>query len=442
MRLIIISLLLFSACTKENKMSQGAGHDHAAMLAKAKQSGKEIVKEEVKKEASKPKIETYYTCSMHPDIKEQGPGKCPICMMNLTKIEIEHDESDHEVVNTNTSMGDSENSFKVVAKVKLRKSQIDHFKADLFPVTTMMMSKTIRLLGTLVKSQEKESNIPARVAGRVEKVFIQSKGTFVKRGDPVIKLYSPHLLTGGEEYLISRKNYFNNRDSKDFREIYEQSIQRMKLWGVLEYQLESWARRNKVPREITLYSPVTGIVEKKNAVVGKYFKQGQSFFDLVDLSSMWVELDVYEHDSALLKLGQTVKIEFSAYSGEVWKGEIDFIDPILDPKTRTLKVRTTLQNESGKLRPGMVGDAKLLVNLEGMPLVVPRTAIIDTGKRKVVWLDLGKNKYQAKSILTGFESDGYVEVKKGLSEGEKVVMDGNFLLDAQAQLTGGYEEEL
>ena len=455
MRILLSALLLvtISACDKTDHKGHGA--------------------DSKTKEAKEAKVETYYTCSMHPSVRESKPGKCPICHMGLSKVEVEHDEEDHSNhVNTasieekdiyycesspdvtsevpgegpldGTPMIKKEKAKKamdIVAKVKLRKSQVKHFKADIFPVTTMKMQKKIRLLGTLLKSEEKESNIPARIEGRVEDVFVQSTGAFIKKGDPVLKLYSPKLLTGGEEYLIARKNYIANRNNKEFRDLYKQSGERMRLWGVQDYQLESWAKKGRIPREITIYSPVTGIVEKKNAIKGKYFKEGQSFFNLVDLSSIWVEMDVYEHDSALVSIGQTTDFKFSAYPGETWSGKIDFINPVLDPKTRTLKIRTTLDNKDGKLRPGMVATASVSLELSGTPLVIPRTAIIDTGKRKVVWMQVGNNKYQAKKIHTGFESEGYVEIKHGLAEGDKIVIEGNFLLDAQAQLFGGYEDK-
>ncbi len=420
--------------------------------------------------SSNAKTEVFYTCSMHPQIKQKDPGKCPICGMGLSKIEIEHDE-DHSAHNnqdkeargdiyfcesnpeiTSEAPGEcpidgtpmlkesAAESNQIVAKVKLRKSQVNHFKADLFSVTTMKMSRNIRLLGSVIKSEDKESNIPARVPGRIEEVLVDSTGSFVRKGDPVLKLYSPKLITGGEEYLIAIKNYKSNPRNREFKDLVEQSAERLKLWGVLDSQLKVWSKSKKIPREITIYSPVTGIVLKKNAIEGKYFKEGQSFFDLVDLASLWVELDVYESDSALVRLGQNVKLEFIAYPGEVWEGSIDFINPVLDQKTRTLKIRTTLKNKEGKLRPGMVGTATVALELDGMPLVIPRSAIIDTGKRKVVWVHVGNNKYQAQKVHTGFESEGYVEIKHGLTEGEKVVIDGNFLLDAQAQLFGGYQD--
>ena len=269
---------------------------------------------------------------------------------------------------------------------------------------------------------------------------MKSTGSFVKAGDPVIAYYSPKLITGGEEYILARTSY-EKKKNKEFRDLYRQSEQRLLLWGIKKDQFESWYQKRKVPHSIILFSQNSGIVEKKNAFVGKYFNEGQSFFDLTDLSQVWVEMDVYEQDSALVKLGQKVKLSFTAIPGQEFIGEIDFINPILDNKSRTLKIRTTINNDKGLLRPGMVADGSIMVSLDGTPLVIPRTAIIDTGKRKIVWIEQeNEGRYKATKITTGFESAGYVEVKKGLLEGQKVVVEGNFLLDAQAQLFGGYED--
>lgn len=396
-------LFLTSGCSKDDKdKANEAKHEHQS--------------------------HSYYTCSMHPDIKEDKPGKCPICHMNLTKVEVET-EVEGEVATTET---------KEVASVKLRKSQLSHFRPSFFEVTKMIMNKKIRLLGSVLQSEDKESNIPARIGGRVEKVFIKSTGSSVSVGEPVLEFYSPKLITAGEEYLIARKSY-EKTQNKSFKDMLSQSEERLKLWGVKESQFEEWYKEGKIPKAITIYSPATGIVRKKNAIIGKYFNEGENFFELSDLSEVWVELDVYEQDAALIKNSQKVSMEFSSLPGDIYDGEIDFINPVLDSNSRTLKIRTTIKNTSGKLRPGMVADANLVIEFEGMPLVIPRTAIIDTGKRKVVWVKNSESSFNAKTILTGHESQGYVEVKNGLEEGEQVVLDGNFLLDAQAQLFGGYE---
>ncbi|MBK26982.1 MAG: efflux transporter periplasmic adaptor subunit [Halobacteriovorax sp.] len=410
-------------------------------------------------------IKSYYTCSMHPQIKQDKPGKCPICHMNLTKVEV--DEADDVPATTQVEKPKwackdfpdvtsevedvcpmdgspmvkvkSNKAGKVIGKVKLRKSQLSHFKPDFFPVTGMMMKKKIRLLGSVLQSEDKESNIPARIGGRIEKVYVKSTGSFISLGEPVIDLYSPQLITAGEEYLIARKS-FEKDGTAEFKDMLKQSEERLKLWGIKRFQFERWFKRGRIPRKIVIYSPATGIVQKRNAVVGKYFKEGQNFFELSDLSDIWVEMDVYEQDASLVKIGQRVKMEFTSLPGEVLEGEIDFINPVLNSKSRTLKVRTTVANTSGKLKPGMVSEATLEIQLPGTPLVVPRTAIIDTGKRKVVWTKVSGKQFQAKTIHSGYESEGYVEIKHGLMEGEEVVIEGNFLLDAQAQLFGGYED--
>lgn len=417
-------------------------------------------------ENMKSQVEVYYTCSMHPQIKENKPGKCPICHMNLTKIE--NDDSEVEDLSDQTiselwyckdypdvtsevedicpidgsqmiKKSKTDSASQVVAKVKLRKAQLEHFKPEFFPVTSMKMTKKVRLLGTVLQSEEKESNIPARVGGRVEKVYVKSTGSFVQIGDPVLDIYSPKLITAGEEYLLARRSFEVNK-TIEFKDMLDQSIERLKLWGIKRNQIERWYRKGKVPRKITLFSNATGIVRNRNAIVGKYFKEGQNFFELSDLTDVWVEMDVYESDSSLVKIGQKVELDFSALPGQKVFGEIDFIDPVLNRVSRTLKVRTTIKNSSGVLKPGMIANAVLNIEIKGRPLVVPRTAVIDTGKRKVVWVKKSQKKFQAKMINAGYESEGYIEIKKGLNEGEEVVIEGSFLLDAQAQLFGGYEQ--
>jgi hypothetical protein len=376
---------------------------------------------ETEMETSEHKMPEVWHCKDFPDVTSEKPMECPMDGSPMIKKSPE------------------EEAGKVISKVKLRKAQLSHFRPDFFPVTTMKMSKNIRLLGAVFRSEEKESKIPARVSGRVEKVFVRVTGAYIKKGDPVLKIYSPRLITGGEEYLLARKSY-NKTKSKVYKDLYKQGREKLRLWGVKDFQLQNWYEKGKVPRSITIYSPSTGIVQKKNAVEGKYFKEGQNFFELSDLTTVWVEMDVYEHDSGLVKIGQEVDLKFSALPGQVLKGKIDFIDPVLDPRSRTLKVRTTIENPYGKLRPGMVAESTLKTILEGIRLVIPRTAIINTGKRKVIWQKISEDSYQAKTIHTGFESEGYVEVIHGLNEGDFVVIEGNFLLDAQSQLFGGYED--
>lgn len=414
-------------------------------------------------------LESYYTCSMHPKIKSEKPGKCPICYMNLTKVEVEKSPlieavkslqpeasivlyqcADYPDVTSEISElcpldgtpmipkpKQELTTSEIVAQIKLKKSQMSHFKPHFFPLTRMKMIKPVRLLGSVVAAEENESTIPARVAGRVEEVKIASTGSLIKKGDPVVSLYSPRLIAAGEEYILAHKAYRRN-NSHSTRSLVARSKERLELWGIKKEQYSSWIKQGSVPRKITIHSTVNGIVQERNAKVGKYFKEGENFFRLTDLSSVWVELDVYEQDVTLVKIGQLVSLNFIALPGQPYESKIDFISPTLNTESRTLKIRTTIANPDGVLRPGMAADSRLEIEMDGLPLIVPRNAVIDTGTRKVVWVKKGPQSFFAKTIQTGHEAQGYIEVLSGLTEEDSVVTEGNFLLDAQAQLFGGY----
>lgn len=421
---------------------------------------------EIEKNVKEQTEHSYYTCSMHPQVRENEPGKCPICHMNLTKVVAKTVDEVSEKTITATKLYackddqsitspspticpiDGEQMIEVakpdtgviVAKVQLTKTQIDHFDAKVFDVSTMQMTKDVRLLGSVMQAQEKESNIPLRVDGRVEKVYIKSEGEFVKKGDAVVDIYSPTLISAGEEFVIAKKQVLRQPKSKDYLDLLRQSEERLTNWGVSEAQRDQWLKDGEVKRTITIYSPTSGIVTARNAVKGKYFKEGQSLFDLVDLSTVWVEMDVYEVDSALVSSNQVVNLRFSALPGTVLKSKLDFVSPVIDPQSRTLKVRATLDNEDGLLKIGMVADGNLQVDLSSNELVVPRSAVVDTGKRKIIWLQTGQLSFEAKTIRTGHSAGRFIQVLDGLKEGDKIVEKGNFLLDAQAQLFGGYIE--
>lgn len=444
--MVFIALILTVGCSQESE--EGLGHEHNHTH---EQDQKEV----------------YYTCPMHPQVQEEEPGKCPICHMNLSRVEKTQQSTEDKqpkpgkektwtcrdypdvtspkpgpcpidgtemIVKKNEGEGPGE----IVARVRLETARRKHFHPEYFPVTTMKMTKEIHLLGQVLQSEERESHITARVEGRVEKVYVRSTGVFVKQDDPVVDIYSPKLITAGEEYLLAYRNYQESQ-SQQYENLLEQSQERLKRWGVRPFQWKEWVREKEVPRLITLYSTENGIVGERYALDGKYFKEGDSLFDLVDLSRVWVELDVYEADSTLVNLGQELELHFTARPEKSWYGEVDFVSPVIDPETRTLKIRTTLENKEGLLRPGMVSDAKLKIEKKGRPLVVPRSAVIDTGHRQVVWKKRNENEFQAVKITTGFVSQGYAEVLSGLSEDDEIVIEGHFLLDAQAQLFGGYE---
>ena len=414
--------------------------------------------------------ENYYTCPMHPQIHEDGPGKCPICHMNLTKVIVEEEASDPietDKVQTQVSpkeiwqckdypdvtseveelcpldgskmilVSKDNPPTSIISKVKLRSSQLKHLNLSVMPASKKDLKKTIRLLGQVLSSEDNRSSIPARIGGRVEKVYVRSVGSLVTEGAPVVDFYSPGLITAGEEYLLSRKNYERTKRAA-LKELVEQTKQRLELWGVRPNQYQKWYKDQSVPKAITLYSPVTGIVTKLAAAVGQYFKEGSNLFELTDLSQVWVEMDVYEQDAGLVGTGQKVKLNFTALPSQQISSQVDFIYPTLNSDSRTLKIRTTIDNPKGRLRPGMVAQAYLELPVAIDALVVPRSAIVDTGIRKVVWREINTKQYESIEVQTGHEAQGLVEVTQGIMPGERIVIDGNFLLDAQSQLFGGH----
>ncbi len=376
----------------------------------------------VQKSASKEKKQSWQ-CRDFPDVTSEQADICPLDGTKM--VEKIHDNND--------------SSIHIMGTIRPKKSHLKHFRAETVVAKTMSMVKSIRLLGVVLQSEDQESNIPTRVDGRIEKVFIKSTGSFVRINDPVVEIYAPKLITAGEEYLIAQRSYQRTK-TREFREMLSQSREKLKLWGIKDFQYRSWYEKGTVPKSIVLYSSATGIVRKKHAVLGKYFKEGQNLLELSNLSSVWVEMDVYEQDANLVSLGQQVSLEFIAIPGETFTGEIDFINPVLNPKSRTLKVRTTLSNTTGGLRPGMAADVTATIRLQGKSLVVPKSAVIDTGKRKIVWLKIHDNEFQARVVHTGYESEGHIEIKQGVSQGESVVLEGNFLLDAQAQIFDVYQQ--
>ncbi|MDE3269566.1 MAG: efflux RND transporter periplasmic adaptor subunit [Pseudomonadota bacterium] len=420
--ILFIWLVVLAAC-EQTATPPVATDDHAGHAEHAHHD------HQTNMTSAKPVAADYYTCSMHPDIKQSEPGECPICGMNLTLISAE-DSLPATAASTDTTDAQTDG----MPMLKLKKGQINHFNATLYEVQRQQLHKQIRMLGSVLQSEERESSIPIRVAGRVEKVYIQSTGSFIRTGEAIVDIYSPQLITAGEEYLLVKNN----------QRLLAQAEKKLKLWGIKAWQYQSWRKNNKVPNHITLYSPLAGIVKKRHARAGRYFQEGAKLFEVYDLSKVWVELDVYEQDINLVKTGQEVSLRFIALPNTEISGAIDFISPFLNSASRTLKIRTTIDNSMGKLKPGMIAEATLQVKLDGEPIVVPRSAVIDTGKRQVVWVKVPhtapayRHVYQARVITSGYQTSEYLEITSGLAVGEQVVLEGNFLLDAQAQLFHDY----
>ena len=431
-----------------------------------------------KTESTQPKIK-YWTCSMHPQIHMPGPGKCPICGMDL--IPVYNEEAQNASGAPELKM--SPNAQKI-AEIETSK------------VVRKFVPFEIRLVGKVNYDETEVKNITAWIPGRLDRLFVDYTGITVKKGDHMVSLYSPDLLTAQEELIQAKKSVkeLNKSNMKVMRETaiktLEASRDKLRLWGLTPDQIEAVEKSGKVTDHITIYSPMSGIVIQKNVDEGAYVKTGTKLYTVADLSKVWVNLDAYESDILWLRYGQEVDIETEAYPGETFKGRISFISPVLDNKSRTVKVRVDVPNGDGKLKPDMfvhsiiyarvaqsgkvmdealagkwicpmhpeiIKDKKGNCDICGMPLVtteslgyatakdtknatpplvIPASAPLITGKRAVVYVAKSDEEgvFDGRVITLGPRVGDYYIVDQGLSEGEMVVTNGNFKIDSALQI--------
>jgi Cu(I)/Ag(I) efflux system membrane fusion protein len=278
-----------------------------------------------------------------------------------------------------------------------------------------------------------------KVSGFVERVYVDYVGKKVNRGDPLFSIYSPDLLAAQQEYLVASKlrtdlgkTGLGGSDVPDSA-LLAAARRKLELWDVPASDLDKLERTREATRTLTLRSPVSGVVTRKDVVDGMKLDAGAMPYEIVDLSTVWVLADIYESELRFVKEGMTATLTLAAFPGREFKGKVVFLDPLLDPQTRTVKVRLTFPNASGELRPEMFGEVVLL----GPPrqaLRVPTDAVIDSGTQKVVFVAIGEGKFEPRAIKAG-ESDGaHVEVLSGLKSGERVVVRANFLVDSESRL--------
>jgi Cu(I)/Ag(I) efflux system membrane fusion protein len=453
---VVVVAFLLGRLTAGNKAQHDHGeHEAAATPAKAQ----------------------VWTCSMHPQFKLPDPGKCPICFMDLIPLESEDEGGG------------------------MRELSVSDVSAELMEIETaaaerQFVKAEVRMVGKVDYDETRVSYITAWVPGRLDRLFVDYTGVPVRKGDHMVYLYSPELLSAQEELLqaLQAAKELQGSEVSLVRETTEATItavrEKLRLWGVTEEQVAEIEKRGKASDHMTIYAPSGGIVIHKNAQEGMYVKTGTKIYTIADLSQVWVTLDAYESDLAWLKYGQRVEFTSESYPGETFVGAISFIHPVLNTATRTVKVRVNVPNEDGRLKPGMfvraateasvatggrVMDAALagkwispmhpeviknepgpcdvcgmpLVRAESLgyvgqvpseddkPLVIPATAPLLTGKRAIVYVqveDQEKPTFEGREIVLGPRAGDYYVVKYGLAEGERVVTRGAFKLDAELQI--------
>src|SRR2546426_4038751 len=307
------------------------------------------------------------------------------------------------------------------------------------PVSYAPLAQEIRAVGTVEYDERKLTKVNLRVSGWIEQVFINAIGQSVRAGQPMLTLYSPDLLATQDEYLLALKAQAQLEGSplaearQDAAALVASARERLRLWNLNDEQIAAVERRGKAERVLTVYAPSSGIVLKRQALPGNYVEPGTTLYELADLSTVWIHGDIYGSEITAVRLNQSAEVTFEAYPGETFRGKVAYIYPYLNEATRTVRVRMEFANPHLKLKPGMYGNVMLHVDA-GRRLVVPKEAVLDSGLRQLVFLDLGQGVYQPYPVKLGRRSQDYVEVLEGIKEGDRVVTSANFLLDAESKL--------
>ena len=302
--------------------------------------------------------------------------------------------------------------------------------------------REVRAVGTLGTDETKLVHIAARVAGRLDRLYLDFTGESVRRGAPIYAIYSPDLVSSGREYSLALENLARARAGGDagYIESAESLVKaaraRLSLWGLDPDQIDHIARTGQTEVDLVVRSSVSGTVLEKKVVQGQYVMEGQDLYLLADLSILWLSARIYEQELGVVKIGQEAFAAFPAFPGREIRGRIRFIEPVLDPATRTVGVRIELPNPNGLLKPGMFANARLQVGL-GHGLAIPKSAVLDTGVRQVVYVRQGPNRFAGREVRLGQSAGDLVQVVQGLAEGEQVVTSASFLIDAQSQLATG-----
>ena len=306
-------------------------------------------------------------------------------------------------------------------------------------VTYAPLEQEVRAVGTVEYDERKLTKVNLRVSGWIEQVFVNAIGQSVRAGQPLLTLYSPDLLATQDEYLLAVKAQAQLEGSpvaearQQAAALVASARERLRLWNLTDEQIGAIERRGKAERVLALYAPSSGIVLKRQALPGNYVEPGTTLYELADLSTVWINGDIYESEIPSVKLNQPAKVTFEAYPSETFLGKATYIYPYLNEATRTVRVRMEFPNPHLKLKPGMYGNVVLGVDA-GRRLVVPKEAVLDSGLRQLVFLDLGQGVYQPYPVKLGRRSQEYVEVLEGIKEGDLVVTSANFLLDAESKL--------
>jgi len=279
--------------------------------------------------------------------------------------------------------------------------------------------------------EQNRKTIPAKFNGRIEKLFVDKTGDYIKKGQPLFEIYSPDLVQAQNDYLIALSNNKNQNSS-----ITEASKKKLELFGLTSNQIDDLKNSGNIELSLTYFSPVSGTVIEKKVQEGMYVNEGTAIYEVADLSTLWNIAEVNESDISTIKVGNKVKLRLKAYPGEEFMGRVTFIYPVVNQQTRTVKIRSEFSSQNSKLKPQMYGETIFSVDA-GNGLLIPADAVIFSGNRNVAWIKSADGMFEARKLQLGLKFWDKFQVISGLNEGDEVAASGGFLIDSESQLKTG-----
>ncbi|MFZ4858568.1 MAG: efflux RND transporter periplasmic adaptor subunit [Desulfuromonadaceae bacterium] len=376
-----------------------------------------------------------WTCSMHPFIIKDKPGTCPICAMELIK------KIDDTPAEGGTQTAEQKQQADMLGHVSLSPTQRVMANVATVAAKSGTLNKEINAVGIVQFDQSRQAKVTAWIAGRIDHLNVSTVGSLVSKDKPVAELYSPDLVATQQEYLLAVKSREQLKNSsipsiaQNGEGLVASSRQRLMLFGVKESQIAELEKSGKPNIRLPIYTPISGIVIEKMVQQGQYVNVGDVLFNVADLSRVWVEIDVFENEVPYIRVGQQVEIRSAMEHGAAFNGRINFIYPFHDPKTHTVKARVEMPNHNFQLKPDMFVNAIIRVPLV-KGIILPTTAVIDTGKRQVVWVETSTGMFEPRDVRVGERIEDKVQILSGIKPGDKVAVSGGYLIDSESQLKG------
>lgn len=367
-----------------------------------------------------------FICPMHPTVISDRPGECPICGMDLVPADQVEKASDP---------GNVTGAVPGLVAVSLPPEARQKMGLALDTIGVRPLVRTLRTSARIVPDESRQVRVSSKVEGWVESLAIGYVGQTVKKGDPLLTIYSPDLVSAQQEYIIAvkAKAVAGGGDA-----LLAAARRRLELWDISADQIAQLEKRGEPLKALTLYAPATGLVTEKALLVGQKIMPGESLLVVSDFSSVWAEADIYESDLPFVKVGVPMEISLPFWAGKGFKGTITFVAPTLDSVSRTVKARLEIPNPEFLLKPEMYAEALLSYSL-GERLVVPEAAVMRTGEHSYVFRDGGDGHLYPVAVRLGVRVEGFYEVLSGVQAGDQVVTSANFLVDSESLMRAARE---